>query len=82
MFAGSTPHVNHLVNHRNLAFHNANHVPVDIELAAGDEGLAFRYRFTQFASKFQHLLTLLMLILMPILFEQVIRGVGGISEAR
>jgi|HubBroStandDraft_1064217.scaffolds.fasta_scaffold452156_2 alpha-glucosidase len=50
LFAGTKPHVNHLVNHRTLAFHNPNHVPVDIELEAGDEGVAFRYCFTQSSS--------------------------------
>jgi alpha-glucosidase len=46
LFAGTQPHVDHLVNHRTLTFLNANHVPIELELAASDEGVAFRYRFT------------------------------------
>ncbi len=46
LFAGTQPHVDHLVNHRTLTFRNANNVPIELELAASDEGVAFRYRFT------------------------------------
>src|ERR1019366_10804628 len=37
----------HVLNHLTLGFHNTNNVPIEIELAASDEGVAFRYRFTQ-----------------------------------
>jgi hypothetical protein len=47
LFAGTQPHVDHVLTHRTIVFRNANNVPVEIELAAGDEGVAFRYRFTQ-----------------------------------
>jgi alpha-glucosidase len=47
LFAGTQPHVDHVLNHLTLGFHNTNNVPIEIELAASDEGVAFRYRFTQ-----------------------------------
>ena len=50
LFAGTQPHVDHVLNHRSLMFRNTNNVPIEIELAAGDEGVAFRYRFTQNSS--------------------------------
>lgn len=45
LFAGTQPRVDHILNHRTLTFRNANNVPIEIELAASDEGVAFRYRF-------------------------------------
>lgn len=51
LFAGTRPHVDHLVNHLELVFRNANRVPMEIELAASDEGVAFRYCFAQSSSK-------------------------------
>ena len=47
LFAGTQPRVDHVVNHHKLTFRNANNVPIEIELAASDEGVAFRYRFTE-----------------------------------
>jgi hypothetical protein len=47
LFSGAQRQVNHIVNHRTLAFHNTNNVKLEIELAASDEGVAFRYRFPQ-----------------------------------
>lgn len=47
LFAGVQPRVNHVLNHRRLVFRNANKIPIEIELAAGDEGVAFRYRFSE-----------------------------------
>jgi hypothetical protein len=47
LFAGTQPHVDHVLNHRSLIFRNPNNVPIEIELAAGDEGVAFRYRFNE-----------------------------------
>lgn len=41
-FAGVVPRVDHMVNHRTLVFHNSRNVPIEIELAASDEGVAFR----------------------------------------
>jgi alpha-glucosidase len=45
LFAGPQPNVDHNLNHRSLVFRNAHDVPIEIELAASDEGVAFRYRF-------------------------------------
>jgi hypothetical protein len=50
LFAGVQPQVNHLLNYRSLIFRNTNNVPMEIDLAASDEGVAFRYRFTQNSS--------------------------------
>lgn len=50
LFAGTQPRVNHIVNHLNLTFLNPNQIPFDIQLAASDEGTAFRYRFAQNSS--------------------------------
>jgi len=47
LFAGDQPQVNHRVNFRELVFRNANGLPMELELAASDEGVAFRYRFTE-----------------------------------
>jgi hypothetical protein len=45
LFAGTQTHVNHRLNFRSLALHNANHAALVVDLAASDEGVAFRYRF-------------------------------------
>ena len=47
LFAGVQPRVNHLLNFRSLTFRNSNNVPIEIDLAASDEGVAFRYRFPE-----------------------------------
>ncbi len=47
LFAGVQPSVNHRINYRELAFHNANGIPIKLDLAASDEGVAFRYRFAE-----------------------------------
>jgi hypothetical protein len=47
LFAGDQPRVNHVVNFRDLVFKNANGAAMEIDLAASDEGVAFRYRFPQ-----------------------------------
>lgn len=46
LFTGPQSHVDHRLNHRSLVLRNTNNAPIEIELAAGDEGVAFRYRFT------------------------------------
>jgi alpha-glucosidase len=51
LFAGTRPHVDHILNHRTLTFRNANNVPIELELAASDEGVAFRYCFTTNSSQ-------------------------------
>ncbi len=45
LFAGTQPHVDHKLKHCRLTFRNTNNVPIEIDLAASDEGVAFRYRF-------------------------------------
>jgi hypothetical protein len=45
LWAGTTPRVDHLVNHRSLTFHNQHGAPLIIDLAAANEGVAFRYQF-------------------------------------
>jgi hypothetical protein len=50
LLAAPNPHVDHVLNHRSLTFRNANNVPLVIDLAASDEGVAFRYRFTEASS--------------------------------
>jgi alpha-glucosidase len=47
LFAAGNPQVDHVLNHRSLVFRNANHAAMEIELAAGGEGVAFRYLFTE-----------------------------------
>lgn len=47
LFAGVQPRVNHRVNFRALSFRNRVGCPIEIDLAASDEGVAFRYRFTK-----------------------------------
>ena len=47
LFASTQPRVDHPVNHRCVTFRNVSRVPIEIELAASDEGVAFRYRFNQ-----------------------------------
>ena len=45
LFAGGAARVDQLLNGRCLTFRNTNNAPIEIELAACDEGVAFRYRF-------------------------------------
>ena len=47
LFAGPQPKVNHLLNFRRLMFRNTNSARLEIDLAASDEGVAFRYRFPE-----------------------------------
>jgi hypothetical protein len=47
LFSGPHTHVNHQVQQRNLLFHNTNGAVIEIDLAATDEGVAFRYRFPE-----------------------------------
>ncbi|MFO1513140.1 MAG: glycoside hydrolase family 97 catalytic domain-containing protein [Verrucomicrobiota bacterium] len=46
LFAGISPQVDRELNHRSLEFRNISNTPLVIDLAASDEGVAFRYRFT------------------------------------
>jgi alpha-glucosidase len=50
LFGGVSPKVNHVLNHRSLDFVNTNGLPITIDLVASDEGVAFRYRFSQQAT--------------------------------
>jgi hypothetical protein len=45
LFAGTAPRVNHTLNHRSLIFRNGNGARLWLDLAASNEGVAFRYRF-------------------------------------
>ena len=47
LFAGLQPRVNHLLRFRNLVFRNVGGAIIEIELAASDEGVAFRYCFPE-----------------------------------
>ena len=47
LFAGKYPHVDRALNYRSLTFRNTNRTEVALDLAASDEGVAFRYRFPQ-----------------------------------
>lgn len=45
LFASTQPQVDHLLNHLALEFCNTNHTSIKVDLAAGNEGVAFRYLF-------------------------------------
>jgi len=45
LFGGTRPHVAHFLNQRSLMFRNSDNAHLVLELAASDEGVAFRYRF-------------------------------------
>jgi len=47
LFAGGAPRVDSLVQHRRLEFRNAHHIPMELEIAVSDQGVAFRYLFEQ-----------------------------------
>lgn len=47
LFAGVQAQINHRVNYRALDFRNTDGAPIEIDLAASDEGVAFRYRFAE-----------------------------------
>ncbi|NOS68576.1 MAG: glycoside hydrolase [Verrucomicrobia bacterium] len=46
LFAGVMPHVDRQLHQRTLEFSNTNSATLTIDLAASDEGVAFRYRLT------------------------------------
>lgn len=52
LLAGMAPHVDHVVNHRVLVFHNSKNAPIEVELAASNEGVAFRYKLDGASSEF------------------------------
>jgi alpha-glucosidase len=47
LLAGGAARVDHRLNGRTLTFGSANNATLEIELAASDEGVAFRYRFPE-----------------------------------
>ncbi len=47
LFAGVQPKVNHLLHFRELTFCNSNGASIELDLAASDEGVAFRYHFSE-----------------------------------
>jgi len=50
LFAGGASRVDQQLTRRVLTFHNPNDVALEVELAASNEGVAFRYRFPQDSS--------------------------------
>jgi hypothetical protein len=50
LFAGTSPHVDHTLNSRGLVFTNRQGARLALDLAAGNEGVAFRYRFPDSSS--------------------------------
>lgn len=53
LWAGTQPRVDHRVNRRSLEFRNENGARLVLELAASDQGVAFRYRFPEQSSAVQ-----------------------------
>lgn len=49
LLAGTSPRVDHTLNHRSLVFTNRQGARLAIDLAAANEGVAFRYRFPESA---------------------------------
>ena len=47
LFAGVQPKIDHILNFRQLVFRNDHNAPIEIGLAASEEGVAFRYRFPE-----------------------------------
>lgn len=47
LFSGAHTHVDHNVNQRSLVFRSTNGTRIEIDLAASEEGVAFRYRFSE-----------------------------------
>lgn len=47
LFAGVQPHVDHLLCFRHLVFRNSSGAALGLDLAASDEGVAFRYDFAE-----------------------------------
>ncbi len=45
LFSGITPKVDRVLNHRSVEFQNRGGASIAVDLAASDEGVAFRYRF-------------------------------------
>ena len=45
LMAGITPQVDRVLNRRSVEFHNREGASMMVDLAASDQGLAFRYRF-------------------------------------
>lgn len=57
LFTGAAPRVDHTLNHRSLVFRNASNALIALDLAAGNEGVAFRYRFSEKAGEVRVLKT-------------------------
>jgi alpha-glucosidase len=47
LFAGPHPQVSKVLSHRLLKFRNSSGAPLEIDLAASDEAVGFRYRFPE-----------------------------------
>jgi alpha-glucosidase len=57
LLAGVKPRVDHILNCRSLVFRNAHNARIALDLAASDEGVAFRYRFPEKAREARTLQT-------------------------
>jgi alpha-glucosidase len=53
LFAGPIPRVDHALNQRSVVFRNPSSALITVDLAASDEGVAFRHRFTETNSAVQ-----------------------------
>ena len=51
LLAGIAPQVDHTLNRRSLVFHNLHNAALILDLAASDQGVAFRYRFADHSAK-------------------------------
>jgi alpha-glucosidase len=51
LFAGKAPRVNRVLNFRSLVFQNTKGAALMVDLAASNEGVAFRYRFAEESAK-------------------------------
>lgn len=56
LFAGIMPRVDRVLNHRSVEFHNQDGASMLVDLAASDEGVAFRHRFTSSSDAPTHIM--------------------------
>ena len=47
LFSGTTPRVDHILNFRSVTFQNEHGADLIVDLAASEQGVAFRYRFPE-----------------------------------
>jgi hypothetical protein len=56
LFAGIMPRMDRVLNHRSVEFHNQDGASMMVDLAASDEGVAFRHRFTSSSGAPTHIM--------------------------